>query len=218
MLLRVLSPILFSVAFLLPCVTMAQEARTPVKENGQFKAFDRDNDGRLNREELPDQAMKDLDGEGNTDAGSGYHGISSTWTHINFNATDRFYIYLFAVPRDELNLEIFLVSLRNCRVDEEYNKNFVERMGIAVEEDRVVIEKLDPPIPSKEAVGEFIVPADDILMNYRKQRMEWEANGWRMNLEEMEKNRNRVAYAIPSPARGDDPGDWAVTSVPLLSR
>jgi phenylpropionate dioxygenase-like ring-hydroxylating dioxygenase large terminal subunit len=168
--------------------------------------------------ELPDQAMKDLDGEGNTDAGSGYHGISSTWTHINFNATDRFYIYLFAVPRDELNLEIFLVSLRNCRVDEEYNKNFVERMGIAVEEDRVVIEKLDPPIPSKEAVGEFIVPADDILMNYRKQRMEWEANGWRMNLAEMEKNRNRVAYAIPSPARRDDPGDWAVTSVPLLSR
>jgi len=166
---------------------------------------------------LSDPAMKDLDGEGNTDAGSGYHGISSTWTHINFNATDRFYIYLFAVPRDELDLEIFLVSLRNCRLEEKYDKNFSERMGIAVEEDRIVIEKLDPPIPSKEAVGEFIVPADDILMNYRKQRMDWEANGWRMNLEEMEKNRNRVAYAIPCPARREKPDDWAVTSVPLLS-
>jgi len=38
-----------------------------------------------------------------------------------------------------------------------------------------------------------------------------------MNLEEMEKNRNRVAYAIPSPARRKNPDDWAVTSVPLLS-
>ena len=109
------------------------------------------------------------------------------------------------------------VSLRNCRLEEEYNKNFIERMGIAVDEDRIVIEKLDPPIPSREAVGEFIVPADDILMNYRRQRTAWEANGWRMNLEEMEKNRNRVAYAIPCPGRRENPEDWAVTSVPLLS-
>ena len=35
-------------------------------------------------------------------------------------------------------------------------------MGIAVEEDRIVVEELDPAVPSKEAVGEFIIPADDV--------------------------------------------------------
>lgn len=43
------------------------------------------------------------------------------------------------------------------------------------------------------------------------------ANGRRMNLEEMPKNHNRVAYAIPFPARRENPSDLAVTPVPLLA-
>jgi hypothetical protein len=85
-----------------------------------------------------------------------------------------------------------------------------------VEEDRIVIEKLDPPIPSKEAVGELIVPADDIILHYRQRLTDWQRRGWRMDLEQMARNRGRVAYSIPSPARRADPADWAVTPVPLL--
>jgi phenylpropionate dioxygenase-like ring-hydroxylating dioxygenase large terminal subunit len=166
--------------------------------------------------ELPDQDMAAMSPKGRTDAGSGFHGISSTWTRIHFNETEGMNMYLYSVPRSELDLDIFLVNQRNCRLDPELDKNFLQRMGVAVEEDRIVIEKLDPAIPSKEAIGEFIIPADDILMTYRRRLTEYQAKGWRMNLEEMERNRNRVTYAIPSPARRTHKQEWAITPTPLL--
>ncbi len=166
--------------------------------------------------ELPDQDMKDMQPEGHMKAGSGYHATSSTWTRVNFNETDRFYIYLYAVPRDEMELEVFLISMRNCRLDDKYDKNFRERIGVALEEDRIVVEKLDPPIATDEEVGEFIVPADDIIMDYRRARRDWQQRGWRMDLKSMRENKGRIAYAIPSPARREHEDIWSVTAVPLL--
>jgi phenylpropionate dioxygenase-like ring-hydroxylating dioxygenase large terminal subunit len=164
----------------------------------------------------PDEEVSTMQTDVQTDAGSGFHGISSTWTRINFNDTDKMHIYLFACPRDEIDLEIFLINMRNCRLDEKLDKNFYERMGIAIDEDRIVIEKLEPAIPSKEAIGEFIVPADDVLMTYRERLIDWQARGWRMDLEEMADNKNRVAYAIPGPARRTSDHEWALTPVPVL--
>ena len=89
-------------------------------------------------------------------------------------------------------------------------------MGVAVEEDRIVVEKLEPAIPSKDTIGEFIVPADDVLMVYRERLKDYEKRGWRMDLAEMKRNQHRMVYAIPSPARREDPKDWAVTPVPLI--
>jgi phenylpropionate dioxygenase-like ring-hydroxylating dioxygenase large terminal subunit len=166
--------------------------------------------------ELPDADMKKMQAEGRNESGSGYHGVSSTWTQVNFNANDKMHIYLYAVPRDELDLEIFLIMQRNCMNDDKFDANFLKRMAIAVEEDRVVIEKLDPAIPSKDAIGEFIVPADDIIMHYRNRISEWQRRGWRMDVEQLHRNRGRVAYSIPSPARREHGGDWAVTPVPLM--
>lgn len=167
--------------------------------------------------ELPDQDMRKMQNEGRNESGSGYHGIASTWTRVNFNPRDKMHLYLFACPRDELDLEIFLLMQRNCMLEERFDENFLRRMGVAVEEDRVVIEKLDPAIPSKEAVGEFIVPADDILMHYRQRLTEWQRRGWRIDTDALARNRGRVAYAVPGPARRADPADWAVTPVPLLT-
>jgi hypothetical protein len=87
---------------------------------------------------------------------------------------------------------------------------------VAVEEDRIVVEKLDPQIPSTEAVGEFIVPADDVIMNYRKRLQDWQQRGWRLDVDTLKRNRGRVAYSIPSPARRRDPQGWAVTAAPVL--
>jgi len=168
--------------------------------------------------ELPDQQMKDMQPEGKNESGSGFHGISSTWTRVNFNSKDAMHLYLYACPRDELDLEIFLICQRNCRLEEQYDRNFLERMGVAIDEDRIVIEKLEPAIPSMEATGEFIVPADDILMVYRQRLLDWQARGWRMDLQEMARYKDHKVYAIPSPARREHRGDWAVTPVPLLNR
>jgi hypothetical protein len=38
-----------------------------------------------------------------------------------------------------------------------------------------------------------------------------------MDADQLARDRGRVAYAIPSPARRADPADWAVTPVPLLA-
>lgn len=164
----------------------------------------------------PDQEMGKVIVKGPSDAGSGFHGISMTWTKIHFNKTDGMNMYIYACPRDERDLEIFLINTRNCRLDPELDKNFLSRMGVAVEEDRIVVEKLEPAIPSKTAVGEFIVPADDVLMVYRRRLEEYEQRGWRLDLAEMARNEHRMVYAIPSPARRADPQDWAVTPVPIL--
>jgi len=164
----------------------------------------------------PDEEVSKVSSRGQSDAGSGYHGICSTWTHVHFNKTDRFYPLLFTVPRDEMELELFQIAMRNCRLDEKYDRNFRERIGVAIDEDRIVVEKLDPPIPSGGEIGEFIVPADDVLMHYRNARRQWEANGWHIDTEKMKATRDHIAYAIPSPARRLRPDGWAVTPVPPL--
>jgi len=125
-------------------------------------------------------------------------------------------MYLYACPRDEDDLEIFLINQRNTRLDPEMDERFLERMAVAVEEDRIVVEKLDPVIPSKESICEFIVPADDVLMTYRRMLTEWQAAGWRIDVEAMNATRQRTAYAIPGPARREHEQEWAVTRVPVL--
>ena len=170
--------------------------------------------------ELPDPAMKHMQPEGRNESGSGYHGVASTWTRVNFSPTNHMHIYLYAVPRDELDLEIFLVMQRDCMLEEKFDENFLKRMAIAVEEDRIVIEKLDPQIPSTEAIGEFIVPADDVIVSYRQRLQDWERRGWRLDQEALQKNRGRVAYAIPCPARRGSPAQsgqpWALTAAPVV--
>jgi phenylpropionate dioxygenase-like ring-hydroxylating dioxygenase large terminal subunit len=175
--------------------------------------------GTMTKFETPGSPDKRLSGtiqKGPSDAGSGFHGISSTWTRIHFNEKEGMNMYLYSCPRNELDLDIFLVNQRNCRLDPDMDKRFLERMGIAVEEDRIVIEKLDPPIPSKEAIGEYIIPADDVLMTYRRRLTQYQENGWRIDLAEIKNNQGRIAYAIPSPARRDHAQDWVVTAVPLI--
>jgi len=164
----------------------------------------------------PDQEVGQVSTHGRSDAGSGFHGISMTWTRIRFNEKDGMNMYIYACPRDELDLDIFLVNQRNCRLDPELDKNFLSRMGVAVEEDRIVVEKLEPAIPSKDTIGEFIVPADDVLMVYRQRLQEYQGRGWRLDLAEMARNEHRMVYAIPSPARRADPKDWAVTPAPMV--
>ncbi len=164
----------------------------------------------------PDEEMGKVIVKGPSDAGSGFHGASMTWTRIHFNATEGMNMYIYACPRDEDDLEIFLINTRNTRLDPQMDERFLERMAVAVEEDRIVVEKLDPVIPSKEAIGEFIVPADDVLMTYRRMLTEWQAKGWRIDVETMNASRQRTAYAIPGPARKELDQEWAVSPVPML--
>ncbi len=63
---------------------------------------------------------------------------------------------------------------------------------------------------------EFLVPADKAIGRYREFCQEWEDRGWRIDVKKMREDEDRIAYAIPSPARRQAKG-WVVPAVPLFS-
>jgi hypothetical protein len=64
-------------------------------------------------------------------------------------------------------------------------------------------------------INEFFVGPDEPIAKYREFLKDWEARGWRIDVDKVDRDRKRVAYAIPSPARREKKG-WILQSVPLL--
>lgn len=60
------------------------------------------------------------------------------------------------------------------------------------------------------------MPADRVILEYRDKLDEFEAHGWRIDLEALRATRARgdVVYAIPSPARRES-RSWVLDSVPI---
>ncbi len=63
--------------------------------------------------------------------------------------------------------------------------------------------------------NEVFVPADKVIVAYREKLKEWEGLGWRIDISKVKKNKDKVAYAIPSPARRSHKG-WALDAIPLM--
>jgi hypothetical protein len=59
-----------------------------------------------------------------------------------------------------------------------------------------------------------MMPADKCILLYRESLKEWESYGWKIDGEVVEQKHNRVAYAIPSPARHEQKG-WVLDLIPL---
>jgi len=72
-----------------------------------------------------------------------------------------------------------------------------------------------PVLTPRTNTREFFTPADTAIAKYRDKLRGWEARGWRIDTETVDRNRRRVAYAIPSPARREHKG-WILDTVPLL--
>ena len=83
-------------------------------------------------------------------------------------------------------------------------------------QDRDVLQELRPVLTPETNIHETLVSADGPIARYRERLKEWEAKGWRIDVDEVRRNENKVAYAIPSPARRDSKG-WALDPIPLLS-
>ena len=72
------------------------------------------------------------------------------------------------------------------------------------------------PIQTPETnTHEFFVGADHPIAKYREKLKEWEARGWRIDVDTVRRNSKRVAYAIPSPARREAKG-WILDPVPMM--
>jgi len=166
---------------------------------------------------LPDEAKfagarKD---SGDLEAGTGYHGPSQVWTYIHMSATDWMHQYLIERPIDENNVEVFLLCMRNCYTDSKFDENVMERNGYVANQDKDLIEDLRPVITPDTNTKEFMLPADKCILMYRESMKEWEDNGWKIDIDTANANRDKVAYAIPSPARRKQKG-WVVDALPTM--
>lgn len=166
---------------------------------------------------LPEGQMKEGRTQaGDLEVGTGHHGPNQVWTFIHASETMWFHQYLFERPIDEENIQLYLLCMRNGFLEEKNDAYMVERNQYVANQDKVVIEDLRPVLTPETSTKEFMLPADKCILMYRDKLKEWDAKGWRIDMDTVEKNSAKVAYAIPSPARHEQKG-WVLDSIPLVS-
>ncbi len=168
--------------------------------------------------EHEEKFMRDVKGEtGYMEVGGQSHGPASSrvWLRYDSNRPDRNHQYLFDVPIDAQSLRSFAVIVRNCMLDPDLDESIRSRSLDVAAQDQIVVERMWPPLGSLSAHREVFVPADDVIFRYRQFLKKWEDRGWRIDIDAVERQRGKVAFAIPSPARRKQ-GGWALDPVPLL--
>lgn len=154
-------------------------------------------------------------GEGTLEAGTGYHGTNQVWTFIHPGPNYLIHQYLYERPIDEQNTHLYLVCERNFALEEKSDAYVIERNQYVANQDIKIIEELHPVLTPDTNTKEFMVPADKCILLYRESQKSWEERGWRIDTDEVARNRNKVAYAIPSPARREHKG-WVLDPIPLV--
>jgi phenylpropionate dioxygenase-like ring-hydroxylating dioxygenase large terminal subunit len=166
---------------------------------------------------LAEQKMREASGRsgpGYIRAGTGQHGIASEWTYINPTPTMHIYQYLFETPVDETHTSLYLVNMRNFLLEAEHDARMTTRNEYVAFQDRDVLRDLNPVLTPQTPNHELFMPSDRCVGRYRQLLAQWEARGWRIDSQAVERNRNKVAYAIPSPARREAKG-WVLDAIPL---
>ncbi len=168
---------------------------------------------------LAEEKMRKISGRqgaGTAHLGTGHHGISSLWTYIHPTPEFKIQQYLYETPVDEGSTRLFLVNLRNFMTEPKDDKTVMERNAFVAYQDRDVLLQVRPVLTPETNTKEVLVPADKPIARYRERIKEWEAQGWRIDSEEVRRREDRVAYAIPCPARRMSKG-WALDAIPLRS-
>lgn len=166
-----------------------------------------------------DKKMQKASGKtkaGASEVYTGFHGISSFRTLIHPTPTFHTHQYFFESPVDESHTRLFFFNLRNFMLDESGDKSVLKQNEFVTFEDRDVLEPLRPVLTPRTNNKETFVPADKPIARYREKVKEYEAKGWRIDIDEVNRNKHKTAYAIPSPARRVSKG-WALDPIPLLS-
>ncbi len=148
-------------------------------------------------------------------AGTGHHGISSLWTFIYPTPDIKIHQYLYETPIDSGHTSLYLVNLRNFMLEPEHDERMKYRNENTAGQDRDVLMDVRPTLTPESRSKELFVPSDGTIAAYRDKLTEWEARGWRIDTDEVERNRLKVAYAIPSPARRESKG-WILDPIPTL--
>lgn len=145
---------------------------------------------------------------------AGYHGVSSFWTFIE--PTPKFIRrqHFYETPVEVGKTRIFTIDMRNGMLDEQDDERMIWMDTLVAKEDARVLLGVRPVLQPTNNINENLVPADRHMVHYRERLKEWQAKGWRIDQDEVDRNRNKVAYAIPCPERRTSK-NWTLGPVPL---
>ncbi|MXZ29179.1 MAG: aromatic ring-hydroxylating dioxygenase subunit alpha [Gammaproteobacteria bacterium] len=167
---------------------------------------------------LADKKMHEASGRNKAhtiDVGAGHHGPASKWTNINPTPVMHIYQYLFECPIDEDNTWIILINMRNFMLEDIYDETMMERNQYVATQDRDILLNLHPRITPRVNTKELFTPSDYPIGRYREWLKEWEARGWRIDLDKVREQERHTAFAIPSPERRRKKG-WVIDPIPLM--
>ena len=155
--------------------------------------------------------------DGDLEAGSGHVGPSSMFTFIHLTPTRWIHQYVYETPINDRQTKIFLVCMRNTLLPKWVDSVVNKRNKAVAEQDRVVIERLQPVCTPPSRARELMMPADRIITMYRDRLDEWQANGWRIDVAAVREARERgdTAFAIPSPRRRESKA-WVLEATPTV--
>ena len=146
---------------------------------------------------------------------AGYHGCSSFWTFIE--PTPKFIRrqHFYETPVDVGKTRIYTIDLRNAMLNPEDDERMVYMDTLVANEDARVLLGIRPVLPPPTNIKENLMPADRHTAHYREKLKEWEAKGWRIDKDQVDRDKYNVAYAIPSPGRRTSK-NWTLDPIPLL--
>ena len=105
--------------------------------------------------------------------------------------------------------------MRNCMLETKNDDLMNERNKYVAMQDVTIIEDLHPVLTPENNTRELMVPSDKCILMFRERLREWDAKGWRIDVDEVRRNEKKIAYAIPSPGRRTVKG-WVLDPVPLV--
>jgi phenylpropionate dioxygenase-like ring-hydroxylating dioxygenase large terminal subunit len=146
---------------------------------------------------------------------AGYHGVSSFWTYIE--PTPKFIRrqHFYETPVDVGKTRIFTVDMRNGMLDPKDDERMIWMDTLVMKEDGRVLLGVRPVLQPTQNINENLVPSDRHMVHYRDRLKEWQAMGWRIDQDEVDRHRNKTVFAIPSPGRRASK-NWTLDPVPLL--
>ncbi len=166
----------------------------------------------LDRGEL--KGMKDE--ESAMEAFSGHHGPNQLWNRLHLTAENWLHQYQFCTPIDENRTRFWHINMRNSWLDPKVDEGVNERNRVTSAEDQVILTKLRPVVPPAHTNEELLMPSDETVLLYRSFLSQWEACGWRIDVDAMKELQKTSAVTVPSPARREQK-NWVLKTVPLIA-
>ena len=166
--------------------------------------------------DLPHEKMKGLKGAGQMEAGSSTCGVGQSVTKLHFSPAAWAHQYTFTTPVDRHHIKRWFLQARNFRTAPEMDAPVNERNNVVMQQDKVVVERLEPFCTPVSATDEVLVKADAVLVRFRERLNDFEARGWRIDEDAIAAAGDGKAYVIPSPARRHAKA-WAIEAAPVVT-